>query len=239
MATVAILLCLVLITTSVVSGIFARFTIYKKSETSVSFQSFGVTVELTPNSNLKTKSEVKKGDSASVMFEELPMAPGDKFYEALCIDIEGTPNVPIIFRATCHIEYNMDQYKSGDDSYMPLGFTIQYEDDDRNDICASYKKNHGTETLEEIIVRNIYNKLFGTKYTKDNKIANVSELDSTSKDYYFIKEYDTTMNFTDDFDAFYLGFEFPNKNDAIATALSENAAGYPITIIFSFTIEQA
>ena len=46
MATVAVLLCLVLISTSIVSGVFARFAITKKAETTVKLEQFGVEIKL-------------------------------------------------------------------------------------------------------------------------------------------------------------------------------------------------
>ena len=46
MATVAILLSLVLISTSIVSGIFARFVIEKSGSTAIKFNKFGVDLEL-------------------------------------------------------------------------------------------------------------------------------------------------------------------------------------------------
>ena len=240
MATVAILLCLVLITTSVVSGVFARFAIYKKSETSVSFQNFGVTVKLTPSSNLKTKSEVKKGDSASVMFEELPMAPGDEFYKALKVEIGGKPNVDIVLRMTCHIEYKTSDYTVDSSYYMPLGYTIQVgEDGTRKDTCYPYKKNTNSDALEEIIVRNSVNELFNAGLVKGNLSID------DSGDYYYSKEFDAAS--TAHQKTFYLGFDFPDKGrsssdkntnfDPIVTALSKTAT--PITIVYSFTIEQA
>ena len=252
MAAVAILLCLVLITTSVVSGVFARFAIVNKSETSVSFQNFGVTVKLTPSSNLKTESEVKKGDSASVMFEQLQMAPGDEFYNALHVQITGTPTVDIKFRMSCHIDYDTTQYKYNDKSYMPLGFTMRFSETGKLlDICYPYQENKDNEEIEEIIVRNMYNKI----YNQNLKVGNLLFKIDSSNDYYYETTYvtDTTKDTAwskapTNLKDFYLGFDFPDSKrtsgepvnvDEIATALSENAAGSPIKIIFSFTIEQA
>ena len=47
MATVAVLLSLVLITTSVVSGIFARFTVLQEAKTQMTLNKFGVSLGLT------------------------------------------------------------------------------------------------------------------------------------------------------------------------------------------------
>ena len=46
MATVSILLCLVLISTSVVSGIYAKFVVTKSGDAIVSFKAFGITLKV-------------------------------------------------------------------------------------------------------------------------------------------------------------------------------------------------
>ena len=254
MATVAVLLCLVLISTSIVSGVFARFAITKKAETTVKLEQFGVKIELTPDANLVKKTEIKKGDSATVEFSNLQMVPGDSFYNALNVKVTGAPTVDVVLRITCHIYYATSAYKVNDIIYMPLGYTIHFGNvDQRKDICYPYQKNRGNSSLEEIIVRNIYNNLFDTEYTSDDKPANLFKQNG-SDDYYFEKEYKSgntgtgVLLSTDKVRDFYLGFDFPDFGrsststtinvDEIATALSESAANSPITIQYSFAIEQ-
>ena len=140
MSAVAILLCLVLITTSVVSGIFARFTIYKKSETSVSFQSFGVNVTMTVDEDGILKQRVgedniiidKIGDSIHVTIQNLTLYPGDgdyyapedatdeqkaeaeklanAFRRAVKFDIGGKAGVPLAIKIYADLEYVLANY---------------------------------------------------------------------------------------------------------------------------------
>ena len=115
MATVAILLTLVLISTSVVSSVFARFTITKSAETTVELQKFGVKVTLSNDSRLdafkKTELEVKKGDSGSVTFSGLTMKPGDEYPDALKVKLEGKPTVDVKVTVAINISYNISFFR--------------------------------------------------------------------------------------------------------------------------------
>ena len=80
MASVAILLSLVLITTSVVSGVFAKFAIKKNTTTTMKLEKFGVTMEvLDPTGYVKidTSKTVNDGQNVSVTFNNLTMQPRD------------------------------------------------------------------------------------------------------------------------------------------------------------------
>ena len=262
MATVAILLCLVLISTSVVSGIFAKFIITKTAQTSMVIEKFGMRLIVTPDTtnlenagatvNLTNQNSYKR-DVIHVEITNLQMAPGDEFFDALRVQITGTPNVDIKFRMSCHIDYDTTQYKYNNKSYMPLGFTMRFsETGNLLDICYPYQENKDNEDIEEIIVRNMYNKIYNKSLSANDPLFKTD----SSTDYYYETTYvtDTTKdnawsNAPSNLKDFYLGFDFPDKGrngnnkdidrDAIATALSENAAGSSIKIIFSFTIEQA
>ena len=267
MATVAILLCLVLISTSVVSGIFARYVIQKQASVKMNIEAFGVTlsvsttvsgatVNATKNKKLDYSTAEKLSDSLNIEISNLQMAPGDEFFDALRVQITNSPNVPIIFRMSCRIEYDTTKYVYNSKSYMPLGYTMHFGNVDNNiDICYPYKENTDGSKLGEIVVRNIYNNLYGTNYTEGDKPNDVIFQDTETSDWCFVKSYaagssgDNILAADAKARDFYLGFDFPDKGrngnnkgidrDAIATALSENAAGSQIKIIFSFTIEQA
>lgn len=134
MATVAILLTLVLISTSVVSSVFARFTITKSAETTVELQKFGVKVTLSNDSRLdafkKTDLEVKKGDSGSVTFSGLTMKPGDEYPDALKVKFEGKPNVDVKVTVAINVSYIISDFVipaniingvSSKTYFMPIG----------------------------------------------------------------------------------------------------------------------
>lgn len=102
MMTVAILLTLVLASTSVVSGIFAKYVITKSASTEVSLKAFGVTLTVdggaygtvtrTPDATSSTPSTL------SVSVTNLQLAPGDTLDDVVKFTIAGTgandkPNV--------------------------------------------------------------------------------------------------------------------------------------------------
>lgn len=94
MAIVLILLCLVLMTTSVVSGIFAKYTISKQILMSFSFESFGVTIKIIPSDELKTAvgdSNITFDADGNLTVQNLLMHPGDNFEDALKFQITGKP----------------------------------------------------------------------------------------------------------------------------------------------------
>lgn len=80
MASVAILLSLVLITTSVVSGVFAKFAIKKNTTTTMKLEKFGVTMEVLDPTNyakIDTSKTVNDGQNVSITFNDLIMQPND------------------------------------------------------------------------------------------------------------------------------------------------------------------
>lgn len=94
MAIVLILLCLVLMTTSVVSGIFAKYTISKQVLMMFSFESFGVTIEIIPSEGLKDAvgaGNIRFDESRNLTVSNLLMHPGNDFKDALKFQIKGKP----------------------------------------------------------------------------------------------------------------------------------------------------
>ena len=88
MASVAILLSLVLITTSVVSGVFAKFAIKKTTAVGMTLEKLGVTVTMTPNSNLG-HTKITNGDSISIALNDISLLPGE-MQEVVSISMSGT-----------------------------------------------------------------------------------------------------------------------------------------------------
>ena len=88
MSAVAILLCLVLISTSVVSGVFAKFVINQSTTAQVTFGKFGVDVTITPSTAMASykKTEVTKGMSATMEFNQISFYPGAEYKDALKIE---------------------------------------------------------------------------------------------------------------------------------------------------------
>ena len=149
MATVAILLCLVLISTSVVSGVFARFVITQSAMSVISFGKFGVDVTMTSDYDEYLTSTTIRGESATMAFEGIPLRPGTDFSDAVNIKFEGIPNVKVRVRVLFHIDYNSTDTANttvpvgvggNDDNtryFMPLGFTFGAKDANDNVIIEN------------------------------------------------------------------------------------------------------
>lgn len=98
MSIVLILLCLVLITTSVVSGIFAKYTVSKQILMMFGFESFGVKIDISFSQDLidLTKTTppqltITGEDTAHVVIKTLMLRPGDSYDDAITFTISGNP----------------------------------------------------------------------------------------------------------------------------------------------------
>ena len=257
MATIAVLLSLVLITTSVVSGIFAKFVISKEATVSMTLEQFNVKITITPNASLGSTPTLGEIDDNTAVISASPsLAIGDTFYDAFHIQVTGTPNTKVKFIMTCHIETEGNftvpaeviNYKNVPDTlYMPLGYTIAFKDDvsDHVDLCRPYHSKPSDE-IEEIIARNTAKRLGLVNYKTDG-----SETPYDGNDYYFQTEFEKGKTIETEktkLTTFYMGFYWPHqyKNgdtvhpkgnvDKVGTWLSENATS--ITIRYTFRIEQ-
>ena len=172
MATVAILLSLVLISTSIVSGIFARFVIEKSGSTAIKFNKFGVELGLEidqalydaidgiESDNVTLKQD---GDSISVEISNIKMAPGDAFYKAFNISISGTPTVDCRFKLDVDLIYEFEKFLLPTDDfdvseetniYFPIRFSQTY-------------KNNGTDKKINFFGRDIAKSLFSRYGVED------------------------------------------------------------------------
>lgn len=116
MATVSTLLTLTLISSCILSGLYAKYVTKEDSKVTVSFKKFGVTVEATVDPNLVALSEeasAYKGNENEIgyTFTKISLAPGDDFAEAVKFKITGTADVPL--RVKVYIDGN---YTAGNKS---------------------------------------------------------------------------------------------------------------------------
>ena len=144
MATVSILLCLVLISTSVVSGIYAKFVITKSGDATVSLKAFGVTLRVSPGTNLPAGTVVSptqiNANTLSVTVTGVRLAPGDFVDDVVIFQVGGSPNVQKVdFKlvvdisndSSYYLGYQSDLPIPGIDSigradyYSPIGFTAK------------------------------------------------------------------------------------------------------------------
>ena len=95
MVILAVLLTLVLISTSTVSGIFAKYVIEKDATTIVSLKKFGVKLDLVQGANYTTEGAVMgvhpsfDGDDINVEVT-VNMVPGDDYKEIFKDELFGT-----------------------------------------------------------------------------------------------------------------------------------------------------
>ena len=142
MATISILLCLVLISTSVVSGIFAKYVVTKKGQSIVQLERFGVTLSVSSRANLPQGVTVTPtlnyaNNTVAVEVKNLQLAPGDSIDDVIIFQIDGSPNVPIVdfkidvdvdVSTTCRVGTNakLPDINGGTNYYyMPIGFTAK------------------------------------------------------------------------------------------------------------------
>ena len=124
MAAVAILLSLVLISTSVLSGVFAKFVITDKADISVGFTKWGVTVNLvadeagqlaTVNANHGNQAAFtatldSSGNNATYEIKNLKLAPGDNLDKIAHFTISGSAEVPLRVYIIFHINFTADDF---------------------------------------------------------------------------------------------------------------------------------
>lgn len=141
MRAVAILLCLVLISISVVSSVFARYVIAKDTSTTIKLNKFGVSlgldlsdefVEFLGGEEVVANMMTVNGDSISINIPNLKMAPGDSWDKAFTVSIDGTPTVDCRFKFDVDLNLDADKFTipagecglTADKKYFPIDFII-------------------------------------------------------------------------------------------------------------------
>lgn len=120
--TVAVLLVLTLVSSCLVSGIFAKYTTKKTASAQMLFEQFGVglAVELplgidtltelgatvTTADNNESYANLKKGGVYKVTIDNLPIGPGDDYRKLVKFTFSGNANVPVRISVTTDISYN-------------------------------------------------------------------------------------------------------------------------------------
>ena len=109
MMTVAILLTLVLASTSVVSGIFAKYVVTKSASTEVSLKAFGITLTVEGKSGLSvetTPSGTSGVNTMSVTVKDLQLTPGQTIDDVVKFTIaaNGTDNKPNVSKVNLKIK---------------------------------------------------------------------------------------------------------------------------------------
>lgn len=264
MAAVAILLCLVLITTSVVSGVFAKYAIKKQASTSVGLEKFGVELGITVQPELITTVgtnnvvTVNDGENVSVTITNLKMSPGMKFYDAIKIHADGHTTVATQFKMTFSISFTKDDFKvDSTTSRMPLGFRLtafnssggRIEKHDKVAVANPFLKNYAPKRVSYAIANNTADYIDFSHTEKDDYSTNYVTKDfAADTDVVFKTKKLTTNVYINDFS---VGFYYPldatgetSSNltavdiDKWSTALASNGKNLTATINYTISLTQ-
>lgn len=240
---VAILLCLVLITSSVVSTTLAKFVITKSATTTVGFTNFGMTVKLDVKGLTQASSPApqQKGDSLIATYNQLMLKPGDNLSDLFTITISGTATVKTLITVDVDIEYADEKFTIPANTfgtntatiYMPAGFKVggSYASAKISSATAyatPYASNAAAKT-EEIVERALATKL-GLTYddTKMTKTLDPTTDTKTISASNVTLGIDWPMDYTT---------EVPNSNE-IGTYLSLHTTPTISKLSIIITVEQ-
>ena len=197
MAIVLILLCLVLMTTSVVSGIFAKYTISKQVLMMFSFESFGVTIDIIPSEGLKDTvgvENIKLDAGGNLTVSNLLMHPGSDFKDALKFQIKGKPTADAELRVEVTVANEGNAFNNAfkinkkafpslftgtwadktEMPYVPMGFYVgndyavqPYSQNTAQEIGAAISAKVGTIKFNKGVPIGEKDILFGFDWQKD------------------------------------------------------------------------
>ena len=207
MATVAILLSLVLISTSVVSGVFAKFVIKKTTETTVKLEKFGVSMEVTAPSNV---TKVNDGQDVAVTLNNLQIAPGYSDYYLVQVKFSGEPTVITHLKVAVDIELSPKFYVPADKfpeypsytnkAYMPIQF--------------------GSGTIADGVPKGTYSTTLGKSVAGDTDQAAVDNLELELEEE-FAAAIKTALNNSN-----HIGTVDPNYSDPLVGPIKEGNGYY-------------
>ena len=260
----AVLLCLILISTCIVSSTMAKFVVIKQADATVSLQKFGTTITFDPKHTGSTLSvSQKKGESLVYTFNDVKLNLGDDYKDLLRVTFDKAPNVPVYVIIKVDIDYNPAHFKIPantilktdgktymPESYiMPLTFTFGYQGK-QNNVTDSYFVS--TKTTDSEIITEIENKIAtginskistpstGKSVTDDNAVQ-IKFAGTAAIKFKCVGDTSSRTNFD-------LGFVWPESYtntttnydyDTIATYLANHAPDdATIDITYTVSIEQ-
>lgn len=157
MIVVSVLLSLVLITSSVVSGTMAKYVTSGSSSSSARVAKWGVTVDVDLDEQFEEACGdgveiTENGNSISVEIPNLKIGPGDDFSKAIKVSFSGKSEVRLKFNID--IDYSFDKSKfivpagvgnlTKDTRYFPFANTFS-----TLDISGNYVTNNANEPMTE------------------------------------------------------------------------------------------
>ena len=250
---VAILLSLVLLTSSIVSTTLAKYVVTKSAEVQATLQKFGLTVKLESDEKdgkpVLSGSASNTGDSVTLTFDNVTLIPGDETYKnAMKASITGDANVAanviITVDITCNdaaftlSSANFDDYTTAK-VYNPIEFYVAGAK------TNTAGKESDTEDSNDVLAKKSESDIADTIVTKLNvsstKIKDAKAEVNTDGGYKVTGKIDKdTKGVAGNLD---LGFVWDDKtnvaNEAEKSTWISNQNGATFTITYKITVQQA
>ena len=237
------MLCLTLVTTSLVSGIFAKYVVEDSASGTIQLNTLGVTVGIYNSSDITEASRTTNGNSVSVTYSNLNMQPGVVKENVIRFVFGGQQNVPIKVTFKVDIQTHNDfiidvadfDSISASTAFMPMQFvcgTVANKDATTYANADTVKKTNAwlsatpyldttslfDECLEKELVGNVKS-ILGT--------SNVSDVDFDGTCAYVSKTFSKTeaIAFANSTKGIGFGFEWPlgDTSDTSTEAALHNA----------------
>ena len=244
MIIISLLLALVLITTCVLSGVYAKYITKKSIGTTITFKKNGVKVDIDVSEDLKTVSTVEGEDTINIIISDLYMRPGYDFADALKLTVNGSPISSVTFVVDIEVAYKDSSFTlpagkfngfDADTVCMPIGFKVgTYNESDvyTSDYAVEpYSLKTGAEIEADI----------------ESKIAELTDLTCSDNAARKTCAIDQKITFGSGITAVGLGFDWPEAygdtpeeialNDRIGTWISNQIPAHTFDIIVTIGIE--
>ncbi len=251
---VAILLSLVLLTSSIVSTTLAKYVVAKSAQVKATLQTFGLTVTLesdtkegNPILTKDTAESKQKGDSVSIKFTDVTLKPGDETYKnAMKASITGDANVAanviITVDITCNdaaftlSSANFDGYNTSK-VYNPIEFYVAGAK--TNTAGVESNTGSGNDVLATNSETAIADKIKST-FVSSTGITAVSTNnprvgENGGKEVHGTIAEKAKVNLSN----IDLGFVWVDNDDEISTFISNHQGGASFTITYKITVQQA
>ncbi len=228
---VAILLCLVLITSSAVSTTLAKYVITKDATTSVGLEKFGLEVKLAHDGLTASKTS-STGDSATITLNNMTLTQGTT-KRTLVATVTGTPTVDANITIDVVIDYATADFTipagtftgvNSDKIYVPLRFN---RSTGSTSIVSAFSSNTDT-TTEEKVEKDIAGRsdLLSYDSTNDCVTGTLSKgtevsLSNIGFNFYWAKTEGTTTNNYNEIETYILNHNNPTVNISYTITVSQ------------------
>ena len=232
---VAILLSLVLLTSSIVSTTLAKYVVAKSAEVTAKLDKFGVTVNFNSEAlenGTKDPTIDQKGDSISYIYDEILLHPGDAA-RTVTASVYGKPTVDANIVVDVKVEFTSDNFSIGEGNFTDL---------DNNATYFPIEFKVGTEVSSAAYVpANATNISNAIKTAIENALITDGKITKDGGKLKWTKNAEITENAKKDVS---LSFSWPKTSgddaddyDEIGTFISKKQPTFKIT--YKISVEQA